>query len=232
MNQKGFSMLELLLASALVSLIAIAVAPMMLRVNDDVSAKATADDYSLFQAAAAAHFQANRATYISAMTDGTGAANLCKLGVAVDGTGGVSANNTTLKTCALDGSMLRFLQALPTQVRERNRYGERWVAIFRAVYTTAPPIQPTGGVEMLVVSADVDGVGGVVNPDPRRYGEAAAAAEFTGGSGGVVPDTDRSTCVVNKNTNRFEACGNGWKVNLSDFVSPTQLAAFANRVQN
>lgn len=225
-------MVELLLATALISAIALIVAPMMVRMNDDVSSRSTADDYSLFQAAAASHFQANRETYMAALTDGTGAANLCKLGVALDGTGGIVANNTTLKTCAVDGSMLRFLQSLPVQVRERNRYGERWVAIFRAVYTTTAPIQPTGGVEMLIVSADVDGVGGVVLRDSRRYGEATVAADFTGGSGGVVPDADRSTCVVNKTTNRFEACGNGWKVNLSDFISPGQLAAFANRVQN
>lgn len=232
-RQRGLALTEIMLGTAIVALLAYTAAPLLVRSLDDRSSKATADDFGIFQEAAAAHFKANRSAYESAMKDGTGAANLCKVGVnPTDGSGGLQANNTTLHTCAIDATMLRFLQALPIQVHANNRYGEQWVAIFKQVYTTVAPIQPTGGVEMLVVSAQVTGTPSVVAPDPRRFSEAVNAADFTGGNGGFIPDADRSTCVVSKTASIYQACGNGWKVNLADFISPTQLATFSNRVTN
>lgn len=232
-SANGFALHEILLGTAIVSILAVMTAPLLVETIDERSAKATADDFSNFQKAAASHFTANRSAYEAAMLDGTGAANLCKVGVnPSDGSGGILANNTTLHTCAVDGSMLRFLQALPTQVGLNNRYGEQWVAIFKQVYTTVAPIQPTGGVEMLVVSAQVSGVPSVVSKDKRRFMEAVSAADYANGGGGVIPDADRSTCIVSKSASLYEACGNGWKVNLSNFISPTQLATFANRVED
>ena len=222
----------MLLATVLIGLLSAMAIPMLVRSLDDRAAKATADDYSIFNSAVSAHFLANRAAYVAAMTDGTGADTLCKVGVnPATGAGGLQANNPALHTCAIDGSMLKYLQALPTMVRDANRYGEQWVAIFKLSYTTVAPIAPTGGVEMLVVSAAVTTGGDSVPPDARRYSEANTAAGFTGGNGGVIPDADRSTCVVNKTASIYQACGNGWKVNLSDFISPAQLGAFSNRIQ-
>lgn len=232
-NQRGLALTEIMLGTAIVALLAYTAAPLLVSSLDDRQSKATADDFGIFQEAAAAHFKANRSAYESAMQDGTGATNLCKIGVnPINGSGGLQANNTTLHTCAVDASMLRFLQALPTQVQSNNRYGEQWVAIFKQVYTTVAPIQPTGGVEMLVVSAKVTGTPSVVTPDKRRFSQAVNAADFTGGNGGFIPDANRSTCVVSRTASIYEACGNGWKVNLANFISPTQLATFSNRVTN
>ena len=226
-------MTEALLTTVIVAAIAAAMMPMIVKNADEKAAKVTADDLSAFQAAASAHFQANRTAYESAMADGTGAANICKVGVdPVTGSGGLQANNTTLHTCAIDGTMLKYLQSLPPNIQPNNRYGEQWVAIFRQVYTTVAPIQPTGGVEMLVVSAKVTGGAAAVVADGRRHSEAMAASEMVSGLGGVIPDTDRSTCVAKRGSSVFEACGNGWRVRLQDFISPTELSSFANRLPN
>lgn len=230
-KQTGFALFEQLLAVALLTAVMAMLAPYMVQSVDDRAAKATADDFSLFQSAASAHYLANRTAYASAMTDGTGADKLCMIGVdPTTGAGGTQTNNTTLHTCIVDASMLKYLQALPDQVRSTNRYGEQWVAIFKQVYTKVAPITPTGGVEMLIVSANIDGTAGVVAQDARRYGEAVTASELAGG--GVIPDGDRAICKASKTLGIFEACGNGWHVNLADFLDPTQLQAFGNRLPN
>ncbi|CAN7627218.1 type II secretion system GspH family protein [Acidovorax delafieldii] len=231
LHQKGWSLTEVMLALVVISGMAYAVAPLFRKNAEESNAKIMADDFSLFQTSASSHFQSNRDAYIAAMTDGTGAADICKIGVdPATGTGGISTFDPTLHTCAVDGSILRFQQALPTSVRQKNRYGESWVAIFKLVYTTHAPIEPTGGVEMLVLSADLSGTGGVVVKDANRYSEAVTAGEFAGGQGGAIPDGDRATCVVNKSTSTFQACGNGWKVNLADFITPAAMSSFAARV--
>lgn len=230
-KQKGFALQEALLAVALMSVVLGLFAPVIMRNSDDIAAKATADDFGMFQKAASAHFLSNRAAYVAAMTDGTNAASICKINVDPGtGAGGIVANNTTLHTCAIDGSMLSFLQALPDNVKKVNRYGESWVAIYKLQYTKIAPIAPTGGVEMLVVSANVNGAPTTVAPDARRYSEARTAAEFAGG--GVIPEADRAVCKVSRTSSIYQACGNGWLVNLADFISPAELAQFGSRIQN
>lgn len=231
-RQRGIALAELALAVGLTAIIYLSVAPLLIKSQDVNVAKGVANDYTAFRAAAAAHFQSNRSAYDAAMSAGTDADKLCKVGVNADGSGGTVVNSTTMHRCAIDVSMLRYLQALPSNVATRNRYGETWVAIFKQVYDNAATPAPTGAVEMFVVSARVDGTAPLVPSDPRAYDEATTAAGFVSGQGGVVPDADRSTCIASRAAGKFEACGPGWKANLADFLEPSEVTSFASRLSN
>lgn len=229
-SQHGIALADILLAVAVTGLIVAGSMPLLARNSDDLAAKALADDLKAFKAVAEEHFKSNRAAYEAAMTDGTGASTLCRIGVnPVDGSGGTVANSTTLHTCAIDGTMLRFLKVLPATIRPRNAYGESWVAVYRLVYDGTTP---TGGVEAIFASASTDGSATAVPAHARRYQTARIAAGYLGGNGGVVPDTDREVCVAKRAVATYQACGDGWKANLADFVNPAQLTVFANRLSN
>jgi type II secretory pathway pseudopilin PulG len=227
--QSGFALTDMLFAVAIAGLVIMGSLPLLNRSSDNLGSKAIADDLRAFKAVAEAHFLANRTAYEAAMTDGTGASVLCKVGVAADGTGGTVANDTTLHTCAIDGSMLRFLNALPASIQSKNIYGEQWVAIYRQVYNAGVA---TGGDEAMFVSAAITSGGGAVAANSRRYQNATDAGMSMGGGGGAVPDTDRQVCVAQKSSTTYQACGAGWKVSLSDFISATQLSSFGNRLPN
>lgn len=231
-RQRGIALMEMALAVGLAALIYLSIGPLIIKSQDVSVAKSVATDYTAFRAAASAHFQSNRGAYEAAMSAGTDADKLCKVGVNADGTGGTVVNSTTMHRCAIDVSMLRFLQALPSNVADRNRYGETWVAIFKQVYDNAPTPAPTGAVEMFIVSARVDGTAPAVPSDPRAYDEAMTASGFVSGQGGVVPDADRSTCVASRAAGKYEACGPGWKANLADFLEPSEVTAFSSRLSN
>lgn len=231
-KQGGMALAELALAVGLTSMIMMAMSPLIVRSMDARKARSVAEDYTAFRAAASAHFQSNRSAYDAAMSAGTDADKLCKVGVNADGTGGTVVNSTTMHRCVIDASMLRYLKALPAGVSTTNRYGETWVAIFKQIYDSAPTPAPTGGVEMYVVSARVDGTAPAVEPDPRAHDEAITASGFVGGQGGIIPDADRSTCVASRTAAKFEACGSGWKANLADFLEPSEVTAFASRLSN
>lgn len=226
---RGFALADMMLAVAVMGLVMMAVIPMLNRNSNDANAKSISDDLANFKAAAQAHFTANRSAYDAAMADGTGASTLCKVGVAADGSGGTVANSTTLHTCAIDGSMLTYLKAMPTTVKATNAYGEQWVAIYRQIYNAGVA---TGSDEAMFVSAAITTGGGAVAANDRRYRIATVAASTLGGSGGAVPDTDRQLCVATRSNSTYQVCGDGWKVNLSDFISSTQLTAFGARLPN
>lgn len=229
--QKGVTLLEITLAVAVVAVLVIMFMPLIIKSGDDRQAKLTSDEFTQFRAAASSHFQANRSVYQAAMTAGTDTAKLCMVNVnTTTGTGGTNTYDATLHRCAIDTTMLKFLRALPDTVSDNNAYNERWVAIFKAVYDTATPPAPTGGVEMLIVSALTNNTTSVVSPDERRFGKAVVAAGHVAGQGGFVPDTDRSVCVAKRSLNKYEACGTGWKVNLSDFLTGTEVSTFGNRL--
>ncbi len=226
----GFALFDLLLAAAVAGLLIAGIMPFMSRATEDLGSKAIADQLNLFKAGAQAHFQANRAAYDAAMKDGTGAANLCKIGVNVtDGTGGTVANDTTLHTCAIDGTMLKYLQALSAGFPANNAYGEQWVVIYRQMWSGG---QPTGSDEAFFASAAITSGGGAVAANDRRFHIAVNAGSAFGSGGGAVPDTDRGVCIAQRSSSTYQACGDGWKINLGDFVSSTQLTTFANRLTN
>ena len=231
-TQRGIALAEMALAVALTAIIYLSVSPLIIKSQDVNVAKSVATDYTAFRAAATAHFQSNRSAYEAAMSAGTDANKLCKVGVNTDGSGGTVVNSTVMHRCVIDVSMLRYLQALPSNVAARNRYGETWVAIFKQVYDNATPPAPTGAVELFVVSARVDGVAPLVPSDPRAYDEAMTASGFVSGQGGVIPDADRSTCVASRAAGKYEACGAGWKANLADFLEADEVTAFSSRLSN
>jgi type II secretory pathway pseudopilin PulG len=229
-NQHGMVLADILLAVAITGLILAASLPLLSRNADELSARAVADDLKAFKASAEEHFKANRTAYEAAMTDGTGAATLCRLGVnPADGSGGIVAASTTLHTCAIDATMLRFLKVLPAGGPTRNAYGESWVAVYRMVYRGT---LPTGGVEALYASAATDGSAVAVPANARRYQTARTAAGYLGGTGGAIPDGDREVCVARRASATYQACGAAWRVNLADFVNPAELARFASRLPN
>jgi type II secretory pathway pseudopilin PulG len=229
-QQLGFALADLLLAVAAMGLILAAAMPLLARQGDELAAKSIADDLRMFRLGAEEHFRSNRAAYEAAMADGTGAAQLCRLGVnPVDGTGGAQANSTTLHTCAVDGTWLAYLKALPPELRPRNAYGESWVAIHRLVNADG---SPSAGVETLFVSAAVASGGGAVPADPQRWQIARSAATQLERGGGAIPDTDRSTCIARRVVATYQACGDGWKADLSQFINATELGQFGNRLPN
>lgn len=231
-RQCGAALMEIMLAVVIAGMVIASLSPMVLRRQDQVSAQATANEFSAFRAAAVEFFKWKRTEFLAAMKDGTGADALCMVNVAADGSGGQSTYSAALHRCALDTSMMRYLNVLPTSIPLNNRYGERWVAIFKLVYDTQTPPQPTGGVEMMVLSARVDGAAPLVPADPRAYDEAVTAAGFASGQGGVIPDADRSTCVASRSSGKYESCGVGYRVNLNQFLESGEVSAFASRLNN
>ena len=229
-QQSGFALADLLLAVAAMGLILAAAMPLLARQGDELAARAIADDLRVFRMGAEEHFKSNRAAYEAAMADGTGAGQLCRLGVnPVDGSGGVQANSTMLHTCAIDGTLLSFLGALPPDLRPRNAYGESWVAIHRLVDTGGTA---SAGIETLFVSAAVTSGGGSVATDPQRWQIARSAAAHLERGGGAVPDADRATCVARRSVATYQVCGDGWKADLTMFISTVQLQQFGNRLPN
>jgi type II secretory pathway pseudopilin PulG len=229
-QQRGMALADLLLAIAVLAMVLAAAMPLLARQGDELAAKAIADDLRLFRIGAEEHFKSNRAAYEAAMVDGTGAGQLCRLGVnPVDGSGGTQANSTTLHTCAVDGTQLAYLRALPSGLRPRNVYGESWVAIHRLVDGAG---SPSAGVETLFVSAAVASGGGALPLDPQRWQIARSAAAQMDRGGGGIPDTDRSTCIARRAVATYQACGDGWTANLARFVNATELGQFGNRLPN
>lgn len=230
-HQRGLAILEMALAIAVAGILIVGFMQWYLKSTDSAKAKNTADSLTQFRAAASAHFLANRKAYFTAMADGTDADKLCLINVnPTTGTGGTNTFTSTLNRCAIDASFLKYVSALPANAPINNPYGERWVAIFKLVYDKQVPHPPTGGVEMLVVSATVDNTKPVVEADARRYDTALTAASYVAGQGGVVPDADRSTCVASRAANTFQACGAGWRYNLSDFLTTAEVTAFSQRL--
>ncbi len=62
--------------------------------------------------------------------------------------------------------------------------------------------------------------------------ETQAGMAAMGGMGGFVPVGTMGACTTARSTTTYEACGNGWKVNLANFVDASELTAFANALPN
>lgn len=231
-SQGGWALMETMLALVIVGMVAAGSAQLLMDQADQAQAKAVASDFSAFQSAAGDLFIWKRQEFIAAMKDGTGADSLCRVNVNADGSGGVSALSLNLHRCAFDTSLMRTMNMLPSSVPLDNTYGERWVAILKLQYDNASPPASTGNVEMVVVSARVDGVAPAAPADGRVFGRALTAAGFAAGQGGVVPDADRSTCVASRQGGKYEACGAGFRVDLQQFLEPAEVAAFASRLSN
>jgi type II secretory pathway pseudopilin PulG len=223
-RQRGSIMTEVLLASAIMALITAGTLKMIKTGQDDIKAKNLAEQMQSFQQVAAQYYISNSAAMIAAMTDGTGAATQCRLGVdpanADPSTTGIQSNESvTTHTCAIDASFLKWKKLIPTSFKETNIYNQKMVAIFKLVYNAAVA---TKDVEMLMVGAS--GATGIANYAPGAIAETDisrlyTAAEIMGANGGVIPDADRVICKYTATTK--QACGTqgGWTADITQFVN-------------
>ncbi len=224
-KQAGFTVLETMIAIGLALGALTAVIALQTRGDDQTQGHVKAEEIVSFQTLASQYFVANRSDIEAAMGGDTSKAAIhCLLNVAADGSGGTVATNTTKRTCAFDGTLLRAKGLWPSS-SSVDLYGGRHVAIVRQVVSTDAVPVPTGGDEMLVVFAPVsDGnvmTSGSVsfNGDPKRAAaELKAGRDALGATGGYVPaGADYGTCKYNGTMK--QACGKTWAVNLSDFIN-------------
>jgi len=219
-SQRGMSMIEVLLAVSVAVLMLASMTRLMGDARQEMRAQTAADGIRAFQTAAQQYYEANRDALLQAMVDGSDAEQLCRLGVDKNGNGGTLANSTTKHTCAFDASWLKAKLLLGENYRESTAQGERLVAILRHIHDQDG--QPTGNAELLVVAAE-----GAPDPSESRHAFNLAVASNLGFSGGLVPDRDRGLC----NARQYEVCGNGWKLDLRDFIDAGQLGHFSSQLQ-
>lgn len=225
---QGWALGEMILATLIIGGVFAMSMKMTIDYQADTAARTQGESSTLFADAAQKYFVNNQDAMRSAMADGTGASDYCMVGAdATTGAGGTVSNDTTLHTCALDVSWLKYKGAIAAGFSERSGRASRWVAIFRRIYVAG---SPTDDVEMLVVMAR----DGATFEPPAPPSTLAVAAEAGGASGGYVPGKDMGTCVDKKSTTTYQACGtgSGWKVDLSSFISATELNTFANALPN
>ena len=230
-RQRGISMFEVMLGTALMGLVIAYAMAVDERAGDQTTGRADADAMTSFGNIAAEYFLSNRAGMNAAMQAGTSASTYCRMGVNADGSGGTTVNSTTKKTCALDATHLRANKLWPANMSVDAR-GGRYVAIFRTIYDTQATPQPTGGVDMLIVLAPTSGALSPVTMDRRLTDEIQAGSAAMGGVGGFVPIGTLGACTANRASATYEACGNGWKISLSDFIDSAALTIFANALPN
>ena len=180
-----------------------------------------ADALQSFTQIAAQYFIANRVELENIMSgDLSHAANFCAINLSSANPNGVLAANALKRTCAIDTSLLKakglWPESLPT-----NTGANRFVAVFRQL--TIQNVA-NGADEVLVFSAPLDQ--GAI----RTQGEApftASVGQFVeqthaslaslGAMGGFIPPgKDYGACLYNDRIK--QACGQGWKINLSDFL--------------
>ncbi|WP_156516891.1 hypothetical protein [Delftia sp. GW456-R20] len=228
--QNGFALYEILLATAILvplGMLAIQKQNTQLEEARGITNSERTQDFGEL---ALAYYRANATSLRSAMSNGTGAEKLCRLGVDANApqpeATGIQSNNLTLHTCAIDAGLLKWKQFAQPSFPELNLHQQHMVAIFRRIYNkSVNPPTPTDNVEMLIVGAS--GAIGIPNYAPNSIGAVGGLdslirdAKSMGASGGVIPDEDRVLCKwIDSDPTQREACGiqGGWKVTLSDFV--------------
>lgn len=228
----GTSLLEIMIGIAILGGVLAVVGRIENRSDHQTTGRTNADSQATFQNLAAQYFLDNRAAYEAAMKDGTDAAVLCRINLQADGTGGLQANSTVKKTCAFDATLLRARSVWPAGASVDEAFG-RYVLILRMPYDTATPPKPTGGVEGLFAVMQPGGTLAASGPMTGDLVEELTTSMRTlGGVGGLTPIGNTGPCAAMRSTATYESCGNGWKVNLADFVDAAQLAVFANALPN
>ncbi|MGE3342289.1 MAG: hypothetical protein AB7L71_02545 [Vicinamibacterales bacterium] len=228
-GQRGIGMLDALFGIVFLGIVLGFALSMMQNNQQESEGRAEADVLSSFIQLSTQYVSSNRTAMESAM-DGTGASTYCLIGVAADGTGGTTVSDTTLRTCGFDASFLRKQGLWPTGMPVDFEDG-RYVAVWRKVYNGSTA---TGAIEAVIVHASTSGALTAVSPGDQaaRNTKLASGMEAMGGTGGYVPIGDMVACKTERSSSTFEVCGNSWKVNLANFISPAQLATFANALPN
>jgi len=211
-RQHGLGMVEVLLAIGIAVMMLTGISRLMSDARREMGAQSAAEGLRAFQTAAQAYYEGHREALLGATEDGTDASTYC---VAA----GLAAFDTGKHTCAFDVAQLKARLLLPENARETNEYGDRLVAILRQIYADG---QPTGHAEILIVAAD-----GVSDGSPGRHEKNLAVVANLGHSGGLVPDRDLGVC----NAHELQVCGNGWKVQLDNFLGAEQIEQFKGQLQ-
>jgi len=224
-RQRGVTLLEALLATAIAALMMGALIQLLSESQTELRAKNVAEQIQNFQRVAANYFQSNRSQVMQAMENDNSreAGQYCRVNVKMDGTGGQAAFDTKNHTCMIDASFLQARRMLPERGTHRTVHGEKLVAIFKRRYDEDNALL-TQDVEMLVLTVLEDNAQYTKNQ--ARFMESSSIASYMGANGGVLPDRDRGKCKADKAKGVYEICGNGWKLQLEDFVGSNQLGAF------
>ena len=224
---RGISILELLFSLIILGFL-FSQAITLKAVNDRRQvARARADNLAAFQRVASQYFLSNRLAMEAAMSraDTTAQADHCQVGNALVNPTFTQAVNTTKYTCALDALWLKQKGVWPENLNIEVFPNTRLVAIFRIVGATSTTTQADLGTEMLVVLAPFQQgsyTGVSVPSDQLAYLQTARDA--LGATGGFVPYGNANQCATLDNgttVTRFEACGNGWKLDLTNFLDYT-----------
>jgi len=228
-RQRGYFMMEIM-AGIVVTGTMLAAAQGLNSVSDaQTSGRNDADSLADFQQLAGQWYSSNRTNYETALGgDPTQTTLLCQVNVAADGTGGTVVANATAHTCTFDATLLRASAGVwPAGKSVNVAGGGRWVAVARQIMSTDPTPVPTGAEEILFVLAAQDTSGNVLTTgatatysgNVARTGDSLAAGmNALGGTGGYIPPgKDFGNCQYNATTK--QACGNGWVVNLANFIN-------------
>jgi len=235
-HQKGFTIIELIIGLAIIATVIASVFKMQTQNTVIETARINAENLAAFQKLAAQYIIANKSGIITATQDGSTAQQHCVIGAtgydtgSGNLTGGSIANDLTLHTCAFDAILL-YQKGLWPSLAVPAANADRWVAIVRQIYSGSPAT-PTGNLEVIFVKASGTGnlAGNGIIPwskDPMKSLAANEAAKVLGGTGGAIPVGNTGVCQATK-AGAVQACGNGWKVDLSQFISGSQLTTVKN----
>lgn len=230
LKQRGYVLHEILLATAILVPLGVYALQQQAAGLDQARGIQNAERTQDFTELALSYYRGNVTAMRAAMADGSGADRLCRLNVSPTAASpeetGIQSNSTSLHTCAIDASVLKWKGYAPASFPDFNLQQQRMVAIFRRVYdTSTTPPTPTDNVELLSVGAA--GATGIPNYAPASVGFTGSIdplvrdARAMGASGGVIPDADRVLCKwIDADPTQREACGahGGWRVKLSDFT--------------
>ncbi len=220
-TQRGNGLLELLLSLAVMATVSLSVINMSQKAQSKERGRWMADALQSFTQVAAQYFIANR-TAIETILSGDlkEAAQFCAINVTSNSPGGVPSANALKRTCAVDASFLRarglWPESMPLDVGR-----SRWAAVFRQLPS---PQAGSASQEVFVFLAALD-QGGIKTQGEMAYTESLpefvdqtqASLASLGAMGGFIPPgKDFGACQYNALLR--QACGQGWRVNLEDFL--------------
>lgn len=247
--QRGMSLIEMILGLGIMGATLVFVTTWGMQKGEKDLGRVDAEALSSFQQLAAQYFISNHTEIMDAVTAteiGDAARRHCVLSIAditqpvdPDAGNGTLAVSFDRRTCAFDATLLAAYKMWPSMVIDYNDPDTggawRYAAIIRRVMGPGEDgiagnddDTPTGAADMLVVRMDLDGTLPSIVPaawkdDHVRRSRVTEARNVLGGTGGMIPVGDTGACEATGD--RVEACGNGWKVHLEDFLSPAQYSA-------
>ncbi len=244
--ERGVSLLEILFGLVIVGLMMVQALQLKSANDRKASARVRADNLAAFQRVASQYYLTNRQAMDAAMGSGDPRSiqdhcrvydrvpadiNTDEPPIAYDAM--VSAGVRNGATCALDAYWLQRRGVWPPNISIEVMPGVKWVAIFKMF--SEPTDVRDGSVEMLVVLAPFDNSGySTVAVPADQLPFLHTSRDSLGATGGLIPLGDARQCATlpaaGGRPERLEACGNGWKVELNDFVTASQLQTLRARV--